>query len=137
MIGKLFGPILFMQEIVNLALHVFILNSIVTFGGQSLSLSLLCLSCAIGITIRMICLYWAIANIYFKSNEFQLLINKYKFTVKNSSLSNVKEIKIVSAEGKTLKPMFIRPWGIHRITPRSMSDYMLALFSYYYTVRNV
>lgn len=155
MIERVFGPIIFTQELVNLAINVFTLYCMVTFGTKGLIFSFVFTFTGIGITARMFLLYMPMSNVYFESISFRKLTENIQNSNHLSVIGNKtgpssssqndgcycrkkrKKNALVLAELRTLRSMHFRLCGVHRITPSSISDYMLALFSNYYTVRNI
>jgi len=121
-----FGPLLYTTEMLNAGMNVLLFYG--ALQTTELSVMIFFWVTALGVPVRMYLIYLPILEMYMSS----IRLREYFEIVKDRPLLDgldPREHRKVTNLTRTMRPFVLRPCGLHRITPSSMTDFMLAVFS--------
>jgi len=126
------GGIIFVQEMMSLVCHVTCIFAAFQTSGTLLSLFFIHVS--ITFLVKMYLVYLPFVQLLHKSIQLRRYLQyRYKLTIPEQLGPNYKK-QIWKLIG-TIRTIYVRPLGLHRLTHTSITDYVLAAFSYVVAIK--
>jgi hypothetical protein len=139
-VGNVFGRPIFVQELFNLGVCVFLFYGVMT-EREVIYLTAFFLTNGVALTVRIYLLYLPMVNVYSKSLKFKEVVARKliesKLLVDGARVGSwvLDDRKILQRKAAAFRHMVFRPAGLHQITPTSISDYVIAMFSNVVTLK--
>ena len=165
-LGDALGCVLFLQELFNMGTGVLMFYGALK-ERKVIFLTAFFMINGVALTIRIYLLYLPMANVYIKSTNFKQFVDRELIKMKlqiaqhgadgaaeaaarrpdtgvdhgtfteHNRFGNAFTRLLVEKKVSGFQSMVFMPWGFHRITTKSIADYILAMCSYLVTVKKV